>query len=490
MNNFTNYIIESGISLGLLSLIYFAFLRNETFFKANRLFLLLAILFSSVLPLIHIKIYRSGGPALITDSGSANILETVTVYGTNLSGSLVDIISASQLIVFAYLTGACIVAFLLIFRISQIIRTIRKGNVVQKTGIKFVYMKEDSGPYSFLDYLFVSKNLEDNPAWEKMLAHETEHIRQGHTVDILALELISIFQWFNPFFWMLRRVIKENHEYMADQAVLSNGVSVDIYKRILFDQLVGNQFAIANNFNTSLIKSRLKMMTKIKSSKLAGLRYISGGIIAFALLLIFACENRTDIQPENEATLQNQSEKLINKVTSESPLLIVDGEIYEGDINSIDPGSIKTVEVMKKPDLLVEKYGEKAKNGVIFISTKASETKAKSKSVDSSGKQVYFIVEEMPEFPGGELALREFIAKTVKYPDYAVEKGIQGKVYVNFVVEKDGSVGQVKIARGVDPSLDAEALRVTNELPKWKPGKQKGEAVAVSYTIPVNFVLQ
>ncbi len=104
--------------------------------------------------------------------------------------------------------------------------------------------------------------------------------------------------------------------------------------------------------------------------------------------------------------------------------------------------------------------------------------------------QVFFIVEEMPEFPGGELALRKFIANAIKYPVIAQENGIQGKVYVNFVVDKNGKVTQARIARGVDTSLDKEALRVVNSLPPWKPGKQRGKAVRVSYTVPINFVLQ
>ncbi len=104
--------------------------------------------------------------------------------------------------------------------------------------------------------------------------------------------------------------------------------------------------------------------------------------------------------------------------------------------------------------------------------------------------QVFFIVEEMPEFPGGELALRKFIANAIKYPVIAQENGIQGKVYVNFVVDKNGRVTNAKIARGVDQSLDKEALRVVNNLPAWKPGKQRGKSVRVSYTVPINFVLQ
>jgi protein TonB len=113
-----------------------------------------------------------------------------------------------------------------------------------------------------------------------------------------------------------------------------------------------------------------------------------------------------------------------------------------------------------------------------------------AKEEEAEDAPVFFIVEEMPDFPGGQLALRKFIASAIKYPVIAQENGIQGKVFVNFVVAKDGTVTGAKIARGVDPSLDKEALRVVNSLPKWKPGKQGGKPVRVSYTVPINFVLQ
>ncbi len=112
------------------------------------------------------------------------------------------------------------------------------------------------------------------------------------------------------------------------------------------------------------------------------------------------------------------------------------------------------------------------------------------KQEEEEETQVFFIVEDMPEFPGGELALRKYIGNAIKYPVIAQENGIQGKVYVTFVVGKDGSISNATIARGVDPSLDKEALRVVNTLPKWKPGKQRGKPVNVSYTVPINFVLQ
>ena len=107
----------------------------------------------------------------------------------------------------------------------------------------------------------------------------------------------------------------------------------------------------------------------------------------------------------------------------------------------------------------------------------------------TGGEQVFFMVEDMPEFPGGETALSKFISNSIIYPELAVEKGIQGKVYVAFVVTQNGKVANAKIAQGIDPALDKEALRVVNSLPLWKPGKQGGQNVNVSYTVPINFML-
>lgn len=104
-------------------------------------------------------------------------------------------------------------------------------------------------------------------------------------------------------------------------------------------------------------------------------------------------------------------------------------------------------------------------------------------------EQVFVIVENMPEFPGGELALRKHIAEHVNYPEIAKENGLQGKVYVSFVINQKGEIENVKIARGVDPALDKEAIRVVQSLPKWKPGSQRGKPVRVSYTVPINFQL-
>ncbi len=126
---------------------------------------------------------------------------------------------------------------------------------------------------------------------------------------------------------------------------------------------------------------------------------------------------------------------------------------------------------------------------IVFALDSGKSSKVEETKVSKGEGDVFFVVEEMPEFPGGDSALKEYIAATVKYPEIAKKNGIQGKVYITFVVDVDGSVIDAKIARGVDPSLDKESLRVVNSLPKWSPGKQKGKSVKVQFTVPINFAL-
>lgn len=171
---------------------------------------------------------------------------------------------------------------------------------------------------------------------------------------------------------------------------------------------------------------------------------------------------------------------------------VVDSKIARGVAPSLDKealrvmGELKTWTPGKQKGKLV-KVSYTVPINFALGSGKSSEVK-ETKVLKGEG-DVFFVVEEMPEFPGGDGALREYIAATVKYPEIAKKKGIRGKVYISFVVDVDGSVIDVNVARGVDPSLDKESLRVVNLLPKWKPGKQKGKPVKVQYTVPINFAL-
>lgn len=480
MTSFVNYLLESGISLSLFALVYFLFLRRETFFSVNRWFLLVSIGFSAFLPLFHIPFYAPQATMLpeVTVTPYINLLSSVTIYGTALSHGAEQFVLNYSLLGYSYLLGVVLFSGILFLRIYQIVRLIVQNQVIPEGRIKLVILDRELSPFSFLNYIFVSNNLQNTNGWEKMLEHEKQHIRQGHTYDVLVLEFVAVFQWFNPFFWVFRRALRENHEFLADQAVISHGTTPSWYKQILLNQYVGEQVVLANNFNYSLIKNRIKMISKIKSRKIANVKFLVGFIMAASLVAVFACE-----QKESVTTEVTSSEKSVT--------IIADGHSLQ--INGDSAGIEKLKSIIAESgdyELNVDAAtgemkltGKNNKVGEIVAVALGREEKA-------AQEEVFFIVEEMPDFPGGQLALRNFIAQTIKYPVTAQENGIQGKVFVNFVVGKDGSVKNAKIFRSVDPSLDKEALRVVNGLPKWKPGKQKGKEVAVSYTVPINFVLQ
>lgn len=479
MTSFVNYLIESGISLSLFALVYFLFLRRETFFSINRWFLLVSIGFSAVLPLLHIPFYTPQPTVLaeVTVTPYVNLLSTITIYGAGFTQSAETFVLTYSLFGYLYLFGVALFAIKFFIQLFQIGRLVMQNRITTEGKIKLVILDREISPFSFLNYIFVGKNLQNTNGWEKMLEHERQHIRQGHTFDVLLLEIIAIVQWFNPFFWMFRRALRENHEFLADQAVISHGTAPSWYKQILINQYVGDQIVIANNFNYSLIKIRIKMMSKIKSRKIANVKVLVGIVLAASLIAVFACEQKQEVKSETSASKKTET-------------ITFDGRPLQVVGDSTDVENLKNLISVSSNYKMVRDIS----TGEMRLVSKNSTTdEIKLASVDrklSSSDEVFVVVEEMPEYPGGVQALRNFLAATVKYPEEAVKKGIQGKVYVTFVVNKDGSVSDVKIARGVDPSLDAEALRVVKLLTNWKPGRQKGEDVRVSYTVPIKFALQ
>jgi TonB family protein len=482
MTSFINYLVESGISLSLFAVVYFLFLRKETFFNINRWFLLVSVVFSAVLPLLHIPFYTPQPTMLaeVTVTPYVNLLSTITVYGTDITTGAERFVLSYSVLGYIYLAGLVFFAFKLLVQLGMIVRLIVSNEVIAEGKNKLVFLDRELSPFSFLNYIFVSRNLHETKGWEKMIEHEQQHISQGHTVDVLVLEVIAIVQWFNPFFWMFRRALRENHEFLADQAVIAHGTAPSWYKQILINQYVGDQIVIANNFNYSLIKSRIKMMSKIKSGKITYAKILLGVLLAGSLTASFAFE------PKN-------MESLPQTPKTQTKTIIVDGKPVQlsGDAAGIE----KLLKVIAESDNFDLK-ANKASSEVTLVpkTNPVNEIVAVGYGLkgatEKNEDEVFAVVDEMPEYPGGSMGLRQFIAQSVKYPVEAQKKGTQGKVYVNFIVEKDGSIGMAKIVRGVSPELDAEALRVVKLLNNWNPGKQKGKPVRVSYTVPINFALQ
>ncbi len=483
MHNLVNYLLESGISLTLFALVYLLLLRRETFFGTNRLFLLFSVLYSLLLPLLVIPVLAPRPVVLpeVTVTPYRNLLETVLVERENLSGDVERLVVSSRLVVTLWLAGVGAMTLITLLRLLQILRIIRRGRVSDEGDFRMVVTREGSSPFSFLHYLFVPEEYTRLPGYDRIVYHEREHIRQGHTWDILLLDILLIFQWFNPFIWLLKRAVRENHEYLVDRAVLRSGITPAEYKNLLLSGFAGTQVYAAHHFNYSLLKNRFKMMTKIPSRKVAGIKIASGLMIALALVVVFACEKKTSSKLDSGAgeTLTIERSDSLLKISG-SPEAIIE---LESILASRRFKMVTTQDTSKRLTFLMLSRSRE-------IPELRPEARLESNGELSPDEVVFTIVEEMPEYPGGETALRQFIAQHIDYPPVAQENGIQGKVYVTFVVSADGSVKNAKVVRGVDPVLDKEALRVVNAMARWQPGKQRGKNVNVSYTVPISFVLQ
>ncbi len=421
-----------------------------------------------LLPFLKFQIYNADPVLLkeITVTPYRNLLEVVTVYGKDLSGSIEKAILSANLLILVYLIGVTFFLFRFLFQAGNLIYLIVKNPVQESNGFKLVFLNKETSPFSFMNYVFVSQSFQKNESYHKMIIHELEHVKQGHTFDIIIIEILAAFQWFNPFMWLLRRSVRENHEYLADQAVLNSGIKRGFYKKLLLNQYLGYNFEIANNFNYSLIKKRIRMMSKIRSSKFANGKMIFGVLAAVGLLMVFACDEKdsyqlADAQKDNSMTITVLDQKL--KI--------------EGTVD----GLVKIKNLLSQSSDLEVKYDSAGNNIVLAKKDEFNNPRL------NPDEKVFYAVEDMPEFPGGENALQKYIASSIIYPEIAVQDEIQGKVYVSFIVTKNGTVTNAQIDRGVSPALDKEALRVVNSLPKWLPGRQKGQAVNVSYRMQINF---
>jgi len=184
--------------------------------------------------------------------------------------------------------------------------------------------------------------------------------------------------------------------------------------------------------------------------------------------VVGSAENQTGEKPKSGVVIRGLK-------PGKTPLMVIDGVITSQKVEDIDPKTIESIKVLKG-DMAIQKYGARGKDGVLEITLKKKD-------------EVFVVVEQMPEFPGGLVALKEYIKANLQYPQAALEKGIEGKVYVNFMVSKTGAVSDVKVAKSADLLLDKEAARIIQSMPNWNPGKQHGEPVEVLYTLPVDFHL-
>lgn len=260
---------------------------------------------------------------------------------------------------------------------------------------------------------------------KEILAHEKTHVRQLHSFDVMIGELTTIICWINPAAWLLKREIRQNLEFLADNQVIESGFDAKNYQYHLIRLAYQTpEIKLTNNFNVSPLKKRITMMNQKKTPKTGMLKYLL--IVPLVSALVIS---------SNAESMLNSAGKAVNEQTPPPP----------------------------PPPPPV---GEISDQDVIFM-----------------------VVEKMPQYPGGDEELFKYLATNIKYPSDAKEQNIEGRVICQFVINRDGSVSDVVVVRSIAPSLDAEAVRVISAMPNWTPGEQRGQTVRVKYTLPINFKL-
>lgn len=424
------YQIKVGICLIAFYLLWKLLLSGETFHRFNRVALLTVMALAFVLPWVKLSLDVSTPVA-----GGMVVLEEmiVTPAGAVQPQQAAQTWSVVNIANVIYFIGVVSVLVWLLHSQWSLHRLLKKGRREQMPdGITLHVVPGDQTPFSYFRHIVINEqDYRDNP--REILTHEHAHISLRHSWDVLFVELVKLFQWWNPAAWLLCRELRQVHEYEADMAVLNQGVDAKQYQLLLIRKSVGDQlFSMANNFNYQSLKKRIRMMTMNKSSRWKTLRALA--VVPVIALALLAFANTKSVA----AVVVNQQAK----VTPASQVVKANAEAQVTD-----------------------------------------ESAAQS-------KKVYRSVDQMPQFPGGEAGLMRYLQSNINYPANAAKNNIGGRVILQFVVEKDGHIGEVKVVRSIDPEIDAEAVRVVKSLPDFIPGRQDGEPVAVWYTIPVSFKVQ
>ena len=521
MLEFLKYDLKVAVLIAIFYLLYRILLCRDTSHHLNRMVLLAMAVASFVLPCCVFTFHHT---VVVTPVDTSIAIEQ----------PLMAIVEPSlpwwqKVVFFVFLSGAFAVMTHFVWAIVQVVLLIMHSERhPQDDGVVIAVTDKQLSPFSWMRYIVL--NLTDfehqNPA---IMAHERGHIRQRHTFDVLLVDTLTVLQWFNPAIWMLRQELRAIHEYEADAAVLSQGINMRQYQYLLIQKTVDRGgYSIANGITHSTLKKRINMM--LKNKKTNGKSWVK--LLAFLPILgtfmVLNAETVNDYvyqEPQkklvkkgrkdgkvavNGKTIEVKADSVVpapiniriiddNKNPAEEPLVIIDGQHASmEELKALDPQTIDHINVLKDKTAL-EVYGEEGKNGVIDITTKkaasSSQPQAKDLAVviDDNGiddnPDVFEVVEQMPEFPGGQVAMMQFLSQNFHYPEATIKAGIQGRVLVQFVVETDGEISNVHVVKKTDDDLDAEAVRVIGSMPKWIPGKHKGKAVRVKYTIPITFNL-
>ncbi len=459
--------LKAAVYLIAFYLVYSTMLSRDTSYVRNRAFILLSLALALIFPFFTLQTIKPMGIQFFGKFLSGVfITATSNITDKSLTGSGVS--NSLQVFYSIYVAGVFVLSFKLLVDFLNLLFLIARQKNRGSRIIRFHGF--NTAGFSAMGYIFISTRLSPEESGE-IIRHEQNHLKQNHFLDIIFIEMIKALQWFNPVVYLFNRSLRAIHEYQADKECLSSGVPVVSYQSLLLSQVFkSGAFNLTNSFsNPSLIKKRMVMMTKKRTSSLASMKLLMVVPVTAIVFLAISAYKEIPASPVKQIVPAIMPQTSYSTVTP--------------TLSAISSSS------ESKSDLILLPPPPPPPPPQNSVSKTDANADAEMET-DNTETYPFIVVEEMPMFPGGDAELLKFLAQNTNYPEAAKIQNIQGRVIVRFCVTAKGGISQVSILQGVSPDLDAEAIRVVDALPAFKPGKQGGKEVPVWYMVPIIFTLK
>ncbi len=504
MEAYIVYELKVAIYIAVFYAFYRLMLSKETLHRLNRIMLVATAVLSFVLPFCVITINKT---VELSGGATAGEFELPIIENAAVPEAAAEWWWIALIAIMAAGTAVCLMKILL--SVLQINRIIREGELVHdEQGDRIIVTDRDISPCSWMNSVILSREDYESGSVE-ILAHEKAHINLGHSKDVLVVDILTAFQWFNPMMWMLKADLRAIHEFEADDAVLRQGANLKGYLHLLIKKAIGKSgYSVANSFNHSILKNRITMMSKSKSDLAKGLKVLYAVPLICLSLALNAEEkvsyvlsddkDKTKVAEEKTSgTIKIRGEQLDTvMVVSYAPaekkdiVVIIDGKLAkDGELAQLAPEQIKSMSIIKAEEQVAEyrktySLSDDVKDVTVIILKKPGEEKEENYAPNS-----YSRLETKPQFNGGDAnEFAKWVNMNLIYPESARDAKHSGRVTIQFTINEEGSVVNAKVLRGCGHvELDCAALKLVESSPKWTPGTQDGKPVPVTYTFPVIF---
>ena len=462
------YSVKSALVLTLLYLPYTLMLRQESFFRMNRITLLTILMLSLVLPMVDIPSLATPEQPVVYEMQQRIMLmtqEAETHWGqdTLCHDMSQSILTPMCLLALIYIIGISLTLCIRLWQLFRIGQIIRGGCLwTDKSDHATVYCHiDDVAPFSWMRSIVISES-DYKPFGREILLHEKAHILSLHSMDILFLTLVEAVQWWNPIVYLLGRSLRDVHEYEADDYVLHQGISLHNYQALLVKKALANtSYAFANNFNHSLIKKRIYMMNHPKSNPWLRSKVLYILPVTLIVLTAFATPK-----------LNEKVEEIVERVenTTEIPQPSPQPDQQPESVQTSDVADIQSADSEEEP----------------AVKQETTDSLSSEDYVNDVYRNEYINLTQLPEFPGGMSALRTFVQLHVAQ---ALENdaSVAGKrAYVQFRIKKDGTIDNIGLVRG-DREAYHEAIKIVEQMPQWIPARRFGELADAHFVLTVDF---